>query len=127
MRFVTVAAITYAPNLALLIVCALCAVALAFLAFRLRSRAKLRSSSAPYSPEKKKDSFAQRLAAEAGHSPQHVIRLPSTPGPVSSAEMTQQEKIAAALQKAGISNPAWSASSDPEQSASHGAESEKES
>ena len=39
-----------------------------------------------------------------------VIRLSSPPAPTKSADMTQQQKIAAALLKAGISNPiAWSA------------------
>jgi hypothetical protein len=39
-----------------------------------------------------------------------LIRLSAEPGPVGSANMTQQQKIAAALAKAGISNPAaWSA------------------
>jgi hypothetical protein len=108
-----IAATTFAPNLALT-VSALCALALAFLAFRWRGRAKL-SSAAPDSTEKRKDSFA-RLAAEAGHPPKQVIRLPSTPGPVSSAEMTQQEKIAAALQRAGISNSVWSVSDEAGQS-----------
>ena len=43
-----------------------------------------------------------------------VIRLSSPPGPTKSADMTQQQKIAAALLKAGISNPiAWSAAGLP--------------
>jgi hypothetical protein len=38
------------------------------------------------------------------------IRLPSASGPTNSADMTQQQKVAAALLKAGISNPAaWAA------------------
>jgi hypothetical protein len=38
-----------------------------------------------------------------------VIRLSSDPGPTKAADMSQQQKIAAALMKAGISNPAaWS-------------------
>ncbi len=41
----------------------------------------------------------------------HVIRLsPSDPGPTKAADMTQQQKIAAAMLKAGISSPAaWAA------------------
>jgi hypothetical protein len=35
-----------------------------------------------------------------------VIRLSPDPGPTKAADMTQQQKIAAALAKAGISNPA---------------------
>jgi len=39
-----------------------------------------------------------------------VIRLSSDPGPAKASEMTQQQKIAAALMKAGITNPAaWAA------------------
>jgi E3 Ubiquitin ligase len=39
-----------------------------------------------------------------------VIHLPHDPGPTKAADMTQQQKIAAALMKAGISNPAaWAA------------------
>jgi hypothetical protein len=39
-----------------------------------------------------------------------VVRLPSTSGPSNTLEMSQQQKIAAALLKAGISSPAaWSA------------------
>jgi hypothetical protein len=39
-----------------------------------------------------------------------VIRLSPDPGPTKAADMSQQQKIAAALMKAGISNPvAWSA------------------
>ncbi len=38
------------------------------------------------------------------------IRLPSATGPTNSTEMTQQQKVSAALLKAGISNPAaWAA------------------
>jgi hypothetical protein len=40
----------------------------------------------------------------------HVIRLSPDPGPTKAADMSQQQKIAAALMKARISNPAaWSA------------------
>jgi hypothetical protein len=43
-----------------------------------------------------------------------VVRLPSAAGPSNTSEMTQQQKIAAALVKAGISNPkAWSAAGLP--------------
>jgi hypothetical protein len=35
-----------------------------------------------------------------------VVRLSPDPGPTTASEMTQQQKIAAALRKAGISNPA---------------------
>lgn len=42
--------------------------------------------------------------------PHEVVRLAPEPGPTTTSEMSQQQKIAAALIKAGISNPAaWSA------------------
>ncbi len=42
--------------------------------------------------------------------PTHVIHLAPDPGPTKAEDMTQQQKIAAALIKAGISNPAaWAA------------------
>lgn len=45
-----------------------------------------------------------------GASPQEVIRLSSDAQPMNAADMTQQGKIAAALTKAGITNPAaWEA------------------
>ncbi|HKH99787.1 MAG TPA: GIDE domain-containing protein [Candidatus Sulfotelmatobacter sp.] len=54
-------------------------------------------------------SFSQRFAAKVGTPPQ-VIRLSPEAGPAKTTDMTQQQKIAAALMKAGISNPAaWSA------------------
>jgi hypothetical protein len=41
---------------------------------------------------------------------QEVVRLSTTPAPASSGDMTQQGKIAAALTKAGVNNPAaWAA------------------
>ena len=43
-----------------------------------------------------------------------MIQLSSTSGPVKTSDMTQQQKVAAALMKAGISNPAaWSAAGLP--------------
>ena len=59
----------------------------------------------------------------------HVIRLSPDAGPTKVADMTQQQKIAAALVKAGISNPAaWQAAGvtgqavavNPENNSSHG-------
>ncbi|HEX6823746.1 MAG TPA: hypothetical protein VF123_16935 [Candidatus Sulfotelmatobacter sp.] len=48
-----------------------------------------------------------------------VVRLPSHSAPMQSSEMTQQQKIAAALVKAGISSPAaWSVAGVPSESAS---------
>jgi len=57
-------------------------------------------------------SLAQQLATPAGE--HQVIQLSSQPQPSTTADMTQQQKIAAALQKAGISNPAaWAAAGMP--------------
>jgi hypothetical protein len=48
-----------------------------------------------------------------------VIRLPTHSTPMNSSEMTQQQKIAAALVKAGITSPAaWSVAGVPSESAS---------
>jgi hypothetical protein len=46
-------------------------------------------------------------AAEASNSAQELIRLSTETVPTKSADMTQQQKIAAALARAGISNSAW--------------------
>ena len=57
-------------------------------------------------------SLAQGLATPA--SEHQVIQLSSQTQPSKTADMTQQQKIAAALQKAGISNPAaWAAAGMP--------------
>jgi len=54
-------------------------------------------------------SLSQRLANPSSASPQ-VIRLSQASTPGSPSDMTQQQKVAAALIKAGISNPAaWAA------------------
>jgi hypothetical protein len=52
------------------------------------------------------------LAEESAHAASaEVIKLPSVPEPSASTGMTQQQKVAAALLRAGISNPAaWAAS-----------------
>jgi hypothetical protein len=51
-------------------------------------------------------SFAASAAAKSGH----VIQLSPASGPAPAGEMTQQQKVAAALMKAGITNPAaWAA------------------
>jgi hypothetical protein len=50
--------------------------------------------------------YEQATASASGR----VIRLSPAPSPTQAGDMTQQQKIAAALRKAGISNPAaWSA------------------
>jgi hypothetical protein len=47
---------------------------------------------------------------DASAHPSRIIRLSPKTGPAKSTDMTQQQKIAAALVKAGISNPtAWAA------------------
>ena len=46
-------------------------------------------------------------AAETSTSEQEAIRLSAETGPTKSADMSQQQKIAAALARAGISNSAW--------------------
>jgi len=56
-----------------------------------------------------RQSLAQATALQPS-----VINLSTDAGPTNSAEMTQQQRIAAALVKAGISNPAaWAAAGIP--------------
>jgi len=58
-------------------------------------------------------SMAQRFAIQPDASPE-VIRLSPAAAPEKSSDRTQQQKIAAALMKAGISNPAaWAAAGVP--------------
>ena len=55
-------------------------------------------------------SMAQRLATEPSAARHEVIRLSPEAAPANSSDMTQQQKIAAALLKAGIASPrAWAA------------------
>jgi len=52
---------------------------------------------------------SQSIAVPSEAMQPQVIRLSPDSGPTKTAEMTQQQKVAAALVKAGISNPAaWS-------------------
>ena len=57
---------------------------------------------------------AQRLAARSEDASHQLIRLPQESLPTKSSEMSQQQKIASALLKAGISSPAaWAAAGVP--------------
>jgi hypothetical protein len=57
---------------------------------------------------------AQRLATQSEVRSQEVIRLSPGSGATTTANMTQQQKVAAALRKAGISNPAaWATAGVP--------------
>ena len=63
--------------------------------------------------------LAEPVPARSGMFSHEVVRLPSDRGPINSSEMTQQQKIAAALMKAGITSPAaWSAAGVASESAS---------
>jgi hypothetical protein len=63
--------------------------------------------------------LAEPVASRADVLSHEVVRLPSNTAPMKSSEMTQQQKIAAALIKAGITSPAaWSAAGLPSQSTS---------
>lgn len=67
------------------------------------------------------DAFAQRLAMQSKASSQRVVHL-SSPENVATkaADMTQQQKISAALLQAGISNPAaWAAAGVPTPGMAH--------
>jgi hypothetical protein len=63
--------------------------------------------------------LAEPVASRADGLSHEVVRLPSDRAPMKSSEMTQQQKIAAALIKAGITSPAaWSAAGLASESAS---------
>jgi hypothetical protein len=54
--------------------------------------------------------FSERMARPADTPVHQILRLSPDPAPIKTADMTQQQKIAAALLKAGISSPAaWMA------------------
>jgi len=56
------------------------------------------------------------LDAECLVPAQHIVHLTTVAAPTRSSEMTQQQKIAAALTRAGIANPAaWSSSAPSSQ------------
>jgi hypothetical protein len=62
--------------------------------------------------------LAEPVASRADGLSHEVVRLPSDRAPMKTSEMTQQQKIAAALIKAGITSPAaWSAAGVSSESA----------
>jgi hypothetical protein len=65
-------------------------------------------------PDASTDSSTQRLGTQLDARPCGLIRLSPEFAPTKASEMTQQQKVAAALLKAGISNPAaWAAAGVP--------------
>ena len=63
--------------------------------------------------------FAETVASRSDALSHEVVRLPSDRAPMKTSDMTQQQKIAAALIKAGITSPAaWSAAGVPSESVS---------
>jgi hypothetical protein len=68
------------------------------------------------------DTVAQRLAIQSDTAPPEIVHLsPPESVAIKTSAMTQQQKIAAALQKAGISSPAaWAAARVPEANVSQG-------
>ena len=63
--------------------------------------------------------FAEPAASRADVLAHEVVRLPSDRTPIKTSDMTQQQKIAAALIRAGITSPAaWSVAGVPSGSAS---------
>ena len=62
------------------------------------------------------DTFAQRLAIQSDAAPPEIVRLsPPESVTIKTSAMTQQQKIAAALVRAGIASPAaWAAAGVPE-------------
>jgi hypothetical protein len=76
-------------------------IALFFYGIRSRRRGNSLSSSAPKSDTLDAESPARPFPVDSQETPQKVIRLSPQPGPRRSTEMTQQQRIAAALAKAG--------------------------
>lgn len=77
-------------------------VVIALFFYGIRSRRRVNSfSSAPKPYTLDAESPAQPLPVGSEETPQKVIRLSPQPGPKRSTEMTQQQRIAAALAKAG--------------------------
>jgi hypothetical protein len=74
----------------------------------LRLDRKARDSSQECRPESIEANRAQEPAGAESRAPQEVVRLSTDQGPARSSEMSQQEKIAAALTRAGLGNAGWS-------------------
>jgi hypothetical protein len=101
------------PSLALQFLCAVgfCLGAAIFLrGLRLRrTRIQVPASRDSISWETNRHPFPQRTDKVAAAPPQEITRLSLDPAPMKSAEMSQQQKIAAALARAGMSrSTAWS-------------------
>jgi hypothetical protein len=80
---------------------------LAVILLALRLDRKVRRSSPEPLPECAEINAAESSAAGFVPSPE-IIRLSTASVPTCSSEMTQQQKIAAALSRAGLANPGWS-------------------
>ena len=74
----------------------------------LRLDRKARGSSRESRPESIGANPAQEPASAESRAPQEVVRLSTDQGPARSSEMSQQQKIAAALTRAGMANAGWS-------------------
>jgi hypothetical protein len=73
------------------------------------------------SPVVPKRTFSWQAKPLNGSNPPEVVRLSNTVAPAKAADMTQQQKIAAALTKAGITSPAaWAAAGVVDSSALSG-------
>lgn len=76
--------------------------------FGLRLNRKARSSS-PEPASQPSDAHPQEPLPQPPSAAQQIIRLTTNPGATRSSEMSQQQKIAAALDRAGLATPAsWS-------------------
>ena len=82
--------------------------------FGLRLNRRVRSSSQEaHSPSADARPIAQAPPAQPPAEAQQIIRLTTSPGAVRSSEMSQQQKIAAALDRAGITTSASWPNPDP--------------
>jgi len=74
----------------------------------LRRARREQSSSQESRPESGEANSARESATVESRPLQEVIHLSAGPGPARSSEMTQQQRIAAALSRAGMTNSGWS-------------------
>jgi hypothetical protein len=74
----------------------------------LRLERKAQRSSQEFRSESNESNSAQEYATAQSCAPPHVIHLSTAPTPARSSEMTQQQRIAAALNRAGMTNSGWS-------------------
>lgn len=74
----------------------------------LRLERKKRCAPQEFRPDSAEAEATEKPATAQSIALPEVIQLSTISGPARSSEMTQQQKIAAALSRAGLANPGWS-------------------